>query len=391
MISEAQSTTGEADGWAFDAGAGTLNLSGRWSLDHMTVRERQVQQGVPALLGNRGEAATGTLHINLAEVLALDTFGAALLLRLQKALGEKGMEVSFDGLPEHSRELFERVEGAAGEERPERAPTFNALVRLILRLGAGTREAAAEAKRLLTFFGMIMRVLGRVLLHPSRIRRHALMQQMEETGLNSLPIVGLLSLLIGMVLAYLSAVQLKNFGAEILVVNIVGLAVLREIGVLLAAIILAGRSGSAFTAQIGTMKVNQEVDAMQTIGLDVVEVLVLPRILGLVLTLPLVSFYGAMAGLLGGGLAGYFLLDITPGIFLQQLKMAVGSNDLLVTFIKAPVFAFAIAMVGCFQGLRVSGSAQSVGEMTTKSVVVSICLVILIDAFFSILFQELGI
>lgn len=372
--------------WNYDDGSGVLRLSGQWSLASMPGLEAACEACRKQVVA----AAKTAVSLDLEAVEVLDTFGAALMLRLRDALTAKDVKAEFDNVPGHSRELFDRVMGVSAEQL-DKPRVDNALIRTVLRVGAGARAAGQEAVDLLAMTGLVFRVMAGVIRHPSRLRRHDLVHQMEATGLNSLPIVGLLSLLIGMVLAYLSAVQLQNFGAEILVVNIIGLAVLREIGILLASIILAGRSGSAFTAQIGTMKVNQELDAMQTMGLNVVEVLVLPRILALVITLPLVGFYGAMAGLLGGALAGYFLLDIGPAIFLQQLKLAVSASDIIVTFIKAPVFAFAIALVGCHQGLKVSGSAQSVGEMTTRSVVVSICLVILLDAMFAILFQEVGL
>lgn len=374
--------------WNYDAATGILRLGGHWSIATMPVLEAGFQHCIETIRTSQKPLAS----IDLGQIEGLDTFGAALLITLRDALGtgKSDADVVFANVPMHLTELLDRVLEASAEKTRLKL-SENPLLKLVLRVGAGTRAVGVEALDLLAMTGLVFRVMGGVIRHPSRLRRHALIHQMEATGLNALPIVGLLSLLIGMVLAYLSAVQLKTFGAEILVVNIVGLAVLREIGILLASIILAGRSGSAFTAQIGTMKVNQEIDAMQTMGLNVVEVLVLPRILALVITLPLVGFYGAMAGLLGGGLAGYLLLDIGPALFLQQLQSAVSATDLIVTLIKAPVFAFAIALVGCHQGLKVTGSAQSVGEMTTRSVVVSICLVILLDACFAILFQALGI
>lgn len=386
VLASDTAATRAAPAWRLDAGQDCLWLSGDWALAQIGLCEAALREIGPVL---RELPAERSVTIDLSGVSALDSFGAALLLQLRE-LAAGRLVLSEQTLPDHLRELLQRVLAVSGAASGA-SHGDNVLVRLLIRLGAGGRFVWREAVELIGFMGLILRVLLRSLLHPGRIRWHALVRQMEITGIDALPIVGLLSLLIGMVLAYLSAVQLKTFGAEILVVNIIGLAVLREIGVLLAAIILAGRSGSAFTAQIGTMKVNQEIDAMQTIGLDVVEVLVLPRVLGLVATLPLVSFYAAMAGLLGGALVCYLQLDIGPGIFLQQLKQAVDSNDMIVTFIKAPVFAFAVAMVGCFQGLKVTGSAQSVGEMTTRSVVVAICLVILLDAFFSILFQEIGL
>ena len=223
------------------------------------------------------------------------------------------------------------------------------------------------------------------------LRVAALIHQVEETGLNSLPIVGLLAFLIGIVLAYQGADQLKRFGAEIFTINLLGVGVLREIGGLLTAIILAGRSGSAFTAQIGTMRVNEEIDAMETIGLNTVDVLVLPRILGLVIALPLLTFYSDIMGLIGGAVMCYFDLGITIPAFLRQLHEAISMNTFLVGIIKAPVFAFVIGLVGCYEGLQVERNAASVGKLTTRSVVESIFLIIVLDAAFSVMFSILKI
>jgi phospholipid/cholesterol/gamma-HCH transport system permease protein len=210
-------------------------------------------------------------------------------------------------------------------------------------------------------------------------------------GINALPIVGLLSFLIGVVVAFQGADQLRQFGAEIFTVNLLGVSILRELGVLLTAILIAGRSGSAFTAQIGTMKVNQEVDALQTIGLDPVEVLVVPRVLALMIMLPILVFYANLMGLLGGMVMATTVLDISLTTFLKQLQSAVNLTTFAIGMVKAPVFAFLIALVGCFEGFNVSGSAESVGQKTTASVVEGIFLVIVFDAAFSILFSILGI
>jgi len=212
---------------------------------------------------------------------------------------------------------------------------------------------------------------------------------MERTGFDAMPIVGLLSFLIGVVIAFQGADQLRQFGAEVFVVNLLGISILREMGVLLTAIIVAGRSGSAFTAEIGTMKVNEEVDAISTIGLDPVEVLVLPRLFALVVTLPLLAFFADMMGLAGGALMSFATLDINLAQFLRQLQSAVAVHHFWVGIVKAPVFAFVIAMVGCYQGLNVARSADSVGRLTTRSVVEAIFLVILLDALFSVLFSYL--
>ncbi len=233
--------------------------------------------------------------------------------------------------------------------------------------------------------------MARLLRHPGRLRLRATISQMEQTGLDAMPIVGLLSFLIGIVMAFQGADQLRRFGAEIYTVNLLGITILRELGVLLAAIIIAGRSGSAFTAQIGTMQVNQEIDAMRTLGLDPVEVLVLPRVFGLMLTLPLLVFYADALGLLGGCLMTWATLGITLPAFLDQLRGAITSWTLWVGVIKAPFFAAIIAMVGCYEGFNVSGSAESVGRLTTQSVVESIFLVIVADAAFSVLFSMLRI
>ena len=201
------------------------------------------------------------------------------------------------------------------------------------------------------------------------LRIAAMFHQIEETGINALPIVGLLAFLIGVVLAYQGADQLKRFGAEIFTINLLGVGILREIGGLITAIIVAGRSGSAFTAQIGTMRVNEEIDAMQTMGLNTVDTLVLPRIIGLVIALPLLTFYADIMGLIGGAVMCYFDLGITIPVFMRQLQRGDHVNTLMVGLIKAPVFAFVIALVGCYEGFQVERNAASVGQLTTRSVV----------------------
>jgi phospholipid/cholesterol/gamma-HCH transport system permease protein len=206
-----------------------------------------------------------------------------------------------------------------------------------------------------------------------------------------MPIVGLLSFLIGVVFAYQGADQLRRFGAEIYTVNLLGIAILRELGVLLTAIIIAGRSGSAFTAQIGTMQVNEEIDALRTLGLDPIEVLVVPRVLGLALTLPLLAVYAAFMGLLGGCLMSWASLGILIPTFLEQLRSAITEWTFWVGIIKAPFFAIIIALVGCYEGFNVARSADSVGRLTTQSVVESIFIVIVADAAFSIMFSMLRI
>jgi phospholipid/cholesterol/gamma-HCH transport system permease protein len=243
----------------------------------------------------------------------------------------------------------------------------------------------------LEFLGSIASQTVRTIFHPRRLRVAALVNQIEETGLNALPILGLLSFLIGVVFAFQGADQLRRFGAEMFTVNLLAISILREIGGLIAAIIVAGRSGSAFTAQIGTMTVNEEIDALETLGMNTAEVLVLPRIIGLIVALPLLTLYANMMGLAGGAVMSYFDLGITLPAFLRQLRSALTAWTFWVGLIKAPVFAFIIALVGCFEGLRVERNADSVGRKTTQSVVASIFLVIIADAMFTILFDLLDI
>jgi phospholipid/cholesterol/gamma-HCH transport system permease protein len=232
--------------------------------------------------------------------------------------------------------------------------------------------------------------IGRLLRRPSRIRFVSLVSNIEQHGLNAMPIIGILLFLVGIVVAYQGVGQLRRFGAEILTVDLVGISVLREMGVLITSIVVAGRSGSAFTAQIGTMQVNEEVDAIRTLGLDPLEVLVLPRMLALMIALPLLTFFANMMAILGGAFMASQNIDITFAQFLSLLNQAVTLTHFWVGMVKAPVFAFLIAMVGCFEGMRVRGSAESVGRLTTQAVVESLFLVIVFDAGFSVLFTYLG-
>jgi phospholipid/cholesterol/gamma-HCH transport system permease protein len=244
---------------------------------------------------------------------------------------------------------------------------------------------------LVGFFGLVAFETVATVVQPRRLRGAALVHQMEEAGLNALPIIGLLSFLIGVVFAYQGSDQLRRFGAEVFTVNLLGVGILRELGGLMAAIIVAGRSGSAFTAQIGTMKVSEELDAIQVAGLNTIEVLVLPRLLGVMLTLPLLTFYSDVMGLSGGAAMCYFGLGITIPAYLHQLRDVVTGWTFWIGLIKAPVFALIIALVGCHQGFQVERNASSVGKHTTQAVVESIFLVIVVDAAFSIIISQLGL
>jgi phospholipid/cholesterol/gamma-HCH transport system permease protein len=329
-------------------------------------------------------------EICCAAIERLDTVGAWLLLRLKRRLETRGFKVTAINVRPEFEPLMRTIDQDC-RAPPASPPIIHGFTFRLERIGHASIHVLKQAARLVGFFGLISVETVETIFQPRRLRFAALVHQMEETGLNALPIVGLLSFLIGIVFAYQGADQLRQFGAEIFTVNLLGIAILRELGGLMAAIIVAGRSGSAFTAQIGTMRVNEEIDALETLGLNTVEVLVLPRLLALMLTLPLLTFYSNMMGLFGGAIMSYLDLGITFPAFLRQLHGALIGWTFWVGIIKAPLFAFIIGLVGCFEGLRVERNAASVGKLTTQSVVESIFLVIVADAGFSVLFSMLHI
>ncbi len=359
-----------------------LTPVGRWAVGGLFAVEKEIRA--------IAEAATGPIEIDLSKVDVLDTAGAWTIYRTARNLEASGVSVELTGASEDQIALIEVVRAAEAELEPDE-PTGNSFVNMVEHVGKSAVEIARETADLLGFFGLILVTAAGVLVRPRRLRLTSLFHHMEEVGLNAIPIVGLMSFLIGIVLAFQGASQLQRFGAEVFVVNLVAISVLREIGVLMTAIIVAGRSGSAFTAQIGSMKVNEEVDAMQTLGLNPMEVLVLPRLFALIITLPLLAFFADIMGLLGGGLMAWIALDISPATFIERLRDAIGLWSFWVGILKAPFFAFMIAMIGCYEGFQVTGSATSVGQRTTRAVVEAIFLVIVVDAAFSIFFQVIGI
>ena len=359
-----------------------LRLAGRWTTATVAVADRDLR----ALSLPAGSVA----EIDLGDVTSLDTAGAWLVHRTELALMANGTDVSLTAVDPRFAGLIETVR-TNDAALPDPDPPANAFVAMVERVGRATYLVFEESRDLVNFLGHSVIVLGRSIVQPSRIRMTSLVHHIEQAGLNALPIVGLISFLIGIVLAFQGAEQLSKFGAQIFTVNIVAQGVLREMGVLLTAIMLAGRSGSAFTAQIGTMNVREEIDAMRTIGLDPMEILVLPRLWALVISLPLLTFFANIMGLLGGAIMATIALDVTFFQFARQMSGAVTMWTFWIGLIKAPVFGFIIGLVGCYEGMRVSGSAESVGRMTTRAVVEAIFLVIVLDAMFSILFAVLGI
>ena len=356
-----------------------LQAGGAWTVEFVADLDRQVS-ALPK------EAALRALELD--EIEAIDSAGAWLLARAS-AQGEQ-QEIPWQNLPAEFQPLAERVLTAGPKvilERPKQRTTTD----WVAEVGEGAEGVWNETLALIAFFGEFVLVSLRLIVNPRRFRWVPLLVHIEQTGINALPIVGMISFLVGVVLAYQGADQLRQFNAQFLTVNMVGISVLREMGILLTAIVVAGRSGSAFTAQIGTMQVSEEVDALRTMGLDPMEVLVIPRVAALVITLPLLTFFADLMGLLGGGVMCVLLIDMTFGQYVGRLNDVVTATQFWVGMVKAPVFAGLIALVGCFEGLRVTGSAESVGQMTTRSVVEGIFLVIIADALFSVLFSMLRI
>jgi phospholipid/cholesterol/gamma-HCH transport system permease protein len=385
MVTVARPTTGADAAWyRVERQGDTLRLvvGGCWIISEA----RRLDPGLRVL----DAAGAARVEIDCGALGRLDTVGAWLLLRTKRILEHRGLVVQPVNVRSEYRALVHTIDTEC-RAPPVRLPPRHSLTAHLDRIGRGLSHALHQGYELVGFFGLIVSETVATVVQPRRLRVAALVHQMEETGLNALPIVGLLSFLIGVVVAYQGADQLRQFGAEVFTVNLLGVGILRELGGLMAAIIVAGRSGSAFTAQIGTMKVSEELDAIQVSGLNTIEVLVLPRLLGIMLTLPLLTFYSNAMGLIGGAAMCYFDLHITIPVFLHQLRPVVVGWTFWVGLVKAPVFAFIIALVGCHQGFKVERNASSVGRHTTQAVVQSIFLVIVADAAFSISFSRLGI
>ncbi|AEY00563.1 hypothetical protein GU3_04030 [Oceanimonas sp. GK1] len=362
-------------GWQLSAGR--LCLSGDWTLAH----HDRLDAGLASL------PARDIRTLDGSGLTRLDTAGAGLLWQ---RLGEPLLALARDatGLTDGQRALLLAVAGAMSGREPAPAPETRWSDGLA-RLGAGMQSGWRQGRLLLGFTGLTLSTGLGLVLRPGQWRLTALVAQMQQCGLNAVPIVALLTFLVGAVVAFLGATVLENFGATIYTVDLVAYSFMREFGVLLTAILLAGRTASAFTAQLGSMKVNQELDALRAQGLDPIALLVLPRLLALLLTLPLLTFIAIISGLFGGALVGLLSLDIAPARYLAIVQ-EVPVRHLLVGLGKAPLFAVLIALIGCLEGFKVAGSAQSVGEHTTSSVVQSIFVVILLDAIAALFLMEMG-
>ena len=359
---------------ADDRDPGRLHLAGQWTLD-------QAGAVNAALKG----APRGAHGLDATAIERLDSLG---VLQLRRFADRRGLAFAdFAFAPRHQA-LVAAIDDVA-DDRPRRKREYG-IGDALARLGMAVARAWQEFVGLLGFFGEVLLKLLRLVREPVRFRPTATVFHMEQVGLDAVPLVLVLCYLVGAVIAFLGANVLRDFGAELFVVELVSIAFLREFAVLLTAIILAGRTASAFTAQIGAMVSREEVDAIRTLGLDPIDLLVLPRVIALMVMLPLLTFLAMIAGLAGGLTVGVFSLEIPPQGYLSRMQDTFELRHMIVGLAKAPVFALLIALIGCLEGLQVKGTAQSVGERTTSSVVQAIALVIVLDALAAIWFMEMG-
>ena len=363
----------EIEGEGQDA---TLRLSGRLTL----ARIEGIADRLRDAVGDHGALA----RVDVSSVDRMDTTGAWLVRRIADAAGAE--------IVGQNQQIAELMEAVAKADQPVsiRPQSVNPLWRVANETGASVIRTTGEFMNLIGFFGAALLSTFDLMRHPGRIRWPAMITRFETVGVNALAIVGLMSFLIGIVIAQQGAVQLRQFGLEVFTINLVGRASVRELGLLMTAIMVAGRSGSAFAAQIGTMKLTEEVDALRVIGVSPMEALVLPRVYATLLMMPLLGFYASIAAILGGGLFCWIGLGIPPFTYVQMLRDIIPMTDLYALLIKAPVFGMVVAITGCYHGMQVKSDAEEVGKRTTDAVVQGIFLVIVLDAFFAVFFTGIG-
>lgn len=361
-----------------------IALVGSWTLER-AARIRSEIERLP-------RETEGCVGISLHRLQRIDSAGAVLLAELAARLGLDPRRPPLEGGdPALGRWLEHMLSACKPIAEAPSLPGRDPATWLLEHVGRAMLAIGRHARELLGFFGLTVLTLLRVLANPTRLRLTPIAHHVEQVGIDAVPLVGLLSFLVGAVIAFLGATVLKEFAAEVYTVELVSFSFLREFGVLLAAVLLAGRTASAFTAQIGAMKSHEEIDAMRVLGLDPVELLVIPRLLALLVVLPMLAFLAALSGIVGGALVAVSSLDMSPAMFVVRFWDTLELRHVWVGLIKAPVFALVIAVIGCLQGFKVTGSAESVGERTTTSVVQAIFLVILFDALFAVFFMEIGL
>jgi len=361
-----------------------LAATGSWTAEHARTLEPLVDAVT------REKASIRSVAIDVARIERLDTYGAWLLERALRTWSGQGCETRIVGLSEDYRGLFEKIRAGTHKLTPEpRRP--NPLIATLESVGRTMTLVGEDIALLAQMLGALIVAFARVLMRPHTFRFTSMVNHLERVGWNAVPIILMMTLLIGAILAQQGIFHFRTFGADIYVVDMVGVLVLREIGVVIVCIMVAGRSGSAYTAELGSMKMREEIDALRTMGFDPVEILILPRILALVIAVPILTFLGSMAALYGGGLVSWLYGGISPTVFMSRLHDAVSVQSFEVGMVKAPFMAVIIGLVACVEGLQVKGSAESLGTKTTDSVVKSIFLVIVLDGLFAVFFASVGI
>lgn len=360
-----------------------LRPGGSWTAAHATILEKLIETVTPQL------DQAKSLKIDMAGVRELDTIGAWLLEKLSRRGGMTNQSTQVTGIADNFAGLINEVH-RVNRRNPKPRPAQNIALVKLDQIGRSTTGMSEDVAVFLQMLGSLCAALLQVLRRPRTLRWTSVVYQLYRVGWQAVPIVVLITFLIGAIIAQQGIFHFRKFGAESYVVDMVGILVLRELGVLIVAIMVAGRSGSAYTAELGSMKMREEIDALSTMGLDPVNILILPRVIALILALPILSFIGAMAALYGGGLVAWFYGGMGPPIFIARLHEAISVTHFEVGMIKAPFMALVIGIVACSEGLRVKGSAESLGKQTTTSVVKSIFLVIVLDGAFAIFFASIG-
>jgi phospholipid/cholesterol/gamma-HCH transport system permease protein len=361
-----------------------LAISGAWTVERAAELERLIERT------SRRHARARSVDIDLSGLDRLDTFGAWLIERLKRSFVIRGAAANVTGLSETDRALMAELQTANQAPAKERAAP-NAILLGLNSVGRGMTEVGTSLLMVVHMFGaLVLAALGTI-AHPRRLRFTSIVHHMEKVGWRAVPIITLSTFMIGAILAQQGLVRFHAFGADMYVVDMVAVLVLREVGALIVCVMVAGRSGSSYTAEIGSMKMREEIDALRTMGLDPVEVLVLPRIIALVLSVPMLTFLGSMAPLYGAGLVCWLYGGMAPAVFLERLREAIWLPTFAVGMIKAPFMALIIGLVACSEGFEVDGSAASLGLKTTASVVKSIFLIIAIDGVFAMFFASIGI
>lgn len=364
------------------AGDGVLRLTGYWTADHSQAVE-EARAAIVAQIPKDGK-----LTLDLSGIPRLDTLGALVLMRLQQGAAKGSSPIVLANPSEKSQILLTEV-GSHDADAPHEKSEGPAAILALASVGENVVESGRDLVAGVSYLGAIMAALGRMLLEPWRIRFTPIIFQLDQVALRGVPIIVLISFLVGCIISQQGIFQLQRFGATPFVVDLIGILVLRELGVLLTSIMVAGRSGSAFTAEIGSMKMREEIDALRVMGLDPVEILVIPRVLALMIGLPLLTFIADMAALLGGGVVAMVYGGISVDVFLSRLQGAIGLNTFLVGLIKAPFMALVIGIIASLEGMAVQGSAESLGRQVTSSVVKAIFMVIVVDGLFAMFFAAI--